>query len=355
MINPRTACGRRVFLPLLAAAVLASAAAPAGAAPMPPQVPTPDEVARLQAHLQSALLRVRSAQAALDRVVAEFEQAHDELAGVATRIVVAGGQLEALDAELRAARAVINHRAASVYRSERVGLVNVLLSARSYRDFVASVGLIRSVTEQDSKSLGRLRELKAEAARVREELEQRRADRQRAIRDLARRQRQVETSLHALGQEYQQVKAEVERRRAGFAFPVQAPYSYVDSWGAPRMVGTEYYHRHEGTDVFALRGTPVVAVVDGVVERVGTAVLGGIKLWLRSPDDGWTYFYAHLSGYAPGIQDGLRVRKGEVVGYVGDTGNARGTPPHLHFEAHVPAGRATNPYPILRRVDPLAP
>ncbi len=117
------------------------------------------------------------------------------------------------------------------------------------------------------------------------------------------------------------------------------------------MEGTSYYHRHEGTDIFALSGTPVVAVVDGVVEKVGTAPLGGIKLWLRSPGDNWTYYYAHLSGYGPGIANGARVKKGDVLGFVGNTGNARGTPPHLHFETHVPSGAPINPYPILLRVD----
>lgn len=120
------------------------------------------------------------------------------------------------------------------------------------------------------------------------------------------------------------------------------------------MEGTKYYHSHEGTDIFALNGTPILAVVDGVLENVGTATLGGIKLWLRSPGDNWTYYYAHLASYAPGVVNGLRVKKGQVIGYVGNTGNARGTPPHLHFETHVPSGPPTNPYPILRRVDPLA-
>ena len=93
------------------------------------------------------------------------------------------------------------------------------------------------------------------------------------------------------------------------------------------------------------------AVVNGVIEQKGVNPLGGNKLWVRSPGDNWSYYYAHLAGYAPGIANGTRVKKGQVIGYVGNTGNARTTPPHLHFETHVPSGAAANPYPILKRVN----
>lgn len=340
----------------LALAILLSAASalPATAAPMPPQLPTAEEMARLQRELESALGAVRAAQSNLDRVMAEFERANDRLTRIVGEILAAQVRSDALDAELRAAQAAFDTRASSVYRAEPIGMVNVLLSARTFRQFLTVLGMMRSVTEQDARIVLRVRDLRAEATRLRTELEGRKVEQQRVLGELARQRRQVEASLEALGREYRKVQAEVEKRKSGFAFPVRAPYSYSDTWGAPRMVGTEYYHRHEGTDIFALKGTPAVAVVDGVVERVGTASLGGIKLWLRSPGDNWTYFYAHLSGYAPGITNGLKVRKGAVLGYIGNTGNARTTPPHLHFETHVPSGGPTNPYPILRRADPLA-
>jgi murein DD-endopeptidase MepM/ murein hydrolase activator NlpD len=135
-----------------------------------------------------------------------------------------------------------------------------------------------------------------------------------------------------------------------FRFPVKPPYSYVDTFGAPRMEGTKYAHRHEGNDIFALEGTPLVACVTGTVFGVGVAPLGGNKLWLRGPD-GFTYYYAHLRGYAPAGRNGARVQAGTVLGYVGTTGNARGTPPHLHFEIHQPNGAAIDPYPTLRAAE----
>jgi murein DD-endopeptidase MepM/ murein hydrolase activator NlpD len=133
-------------------------------------------------------------------------------------------------------------------------------------------------------------------------------------------------------------------------FPVKGPHSYGDTWGAPRMVGTRWFHRHQGTDIFAPKGTPVVAVTDGKLERVGPNTLGGNRLWLRSSDDS-SYYYAHLDGYANRIRDGTEVRRDETLGYVGNTGNASRAPPHLHFEVHFPGGGPVNPFPILKKIE----
>lgn len=342
---------RRAIALALAAVLLV--AAPAGAAPFPPQLPTAEEMAKLESQLAKTLGRVRAAQRELDTIVRDYEVAGDRLTHLAGAINAAQLKQDTLDSELRAAQAAINNRAANVYTLERIQLLNVIVSARSFHEFLSAVGMMRSVTTEDSKALMRIRNLKGETMKARTDLESQKVEQQRVLAELAQKQRQMEKSLAALGREYEVVRAELEKRKSGFTFPVKAPYSYVDSWGAARMEGTSYYHRHEGTDVFALRGTPVVAVVNGVIERMGTASLGGIKLWLRSPGDNWTYYYAHLSGYGPGIVNGKKVSKGEILGYVGNTGNARGTPPHLHFETHVPSGSATNPYPILVRIDPL--
>ena len=132
----------------------------------------------------------------------------------------------------------------------------------------------------------------------------------------------------------------------GFAFPIAGPVNFGDSFGAPRMTGTEYEHWHEGTDIFAAAGTELVACERGVITRMGSNVLGGITLWLRG-ESGVSYYYAHLTGFAPGIAAGMVVEAGTVVGYVGNTGNAITTPPHLHFEVHPNGGEAINPYPLL--------
>lgn len=204
--------------------------------------------------------------------------------------------------------------------------------------------------EADSDAVRRWKTLTEQAERASIGLETLRRE-QTALRDgLARGRSELEAEMRTLEV---RVRRALRGPRSPFTFPVFAPYAYLDTFGAPRMEGTSFYRRHEGTDIFAPSATPIVAVVDGIVERVGSDLLGGTRLWLRSPADGWTYYYAHLSGYAPGIANGVLVQRGQVLAYVGNTGNAKRTPSHLHFESHQPGGRAVNPYPILNVSDRL--
>lgn len=138
----------------------------------------------------------------------------------------------------------------------------------------------------------------------------------------------------------------------GFVFPVGEPHTFGDSFGAPRMMGTEYEHAHQGTDIMAPHGTPLLACERGLITEMGTDVLGGTKLWLKG-ESGTYYYYAHLSAFAEGLAIGDVVEAGDLVGLVGDTGNARGGAPHLHFEIHPGGGAAVNPFPLLAVVDYL--
>ena len=117
-----------------------------------------------------------------------------------------------------------------------------------------------------------------------------------------------------------------------------AAVAFGDTWGAPRSGG----RRHQGVDMIGPIGTPLLAVVDGVAEAKSNT-LGGITIWFRGAD-GNKYYYAHLDHYA---QLGA-VHKGDVIGYMGQTGNARFSVPHLHFEIHPGGGAAVNPYPTVR-------
>ena len=140
----------------------------------------------------------------------------------------------------------------------------------------------------------------------------------------------------------------------GMVFPLLAASAFTDTFGAPRMTGTRFAHAHQGVDIFGPAGSPVIAVERGVLARVGVDVLGGNKLWLVG-QSGTRYYYAHLQGFAAGVRDGLAVQAGQALGAVGNTGNARGTPYHLHLEIHPPGRAAVNPYPILRYVVEGAP
>ena len=128
-------------------------------------------------------------------------------------------------------------------------------------------------------------------------------------------------------------------------FPVFGAAVYSNDWNAPRY--TPSFHLHEGTDIFAARGTPVLSSADGEVSRVtlGSSV-GGTSVWVTD-GEGTGYYYAHLNEIAAGIAVGTKVRTGDLVGYVGSTGNAAGGRPHLHFEIHPDMGEAVAPVPYL--------
>jgi len=126
------------------------------------------------------------------------------------------------------------------------------------------------------------------------------------------------------------------------------PYDLYNSWGASRDGGRR---KHRGIDIFAAKGTAVVAVADGIVSYIGEQPKGGQCIWLTT-EAGASFYYAHLDRWAPGLYEGMEVRTGDLLGYVGNTGNAKTTPPHLHFGINE-NDEMVNPYPILTKATPV--
>src|SRR3990170_5578919 len=141
---------------------------------------------------------------------------------------------------------------------------------------------------------------------------------------------------------------------AGLALPVIGvkPNQLIDTFTQARACGSRV---HDAIDIMAPEGAPVVAATDGVVEKLFFSQGGGgISIYVRSPDQRWSYYYAHLQGYAPGLKEGQRVRRGQLLGRVGHTGNASPEGPHLHFAVNrmEPGwkwhqGAPINPFPLL--------
>ena len=141
---------------------------------------------------------------------------------------------------------------------------------------------------------------------------------------------------------------------AGLAVPFAGikPEQLSDTYTQARAGGARL---HDAIDIMAPEGTPVVAAADGTVEKLfNSQGGGGITVYVRSPDQRWTYYYAHLQGYAPGLAEGHKVRRGQPLGRVGHTGNANPAGPHLHFAINrmQPGekwynGSPVNPYPLL--------
>lgn len=148
--------------------------------------------------------------------------------------------------------------------------------------------------------------------------------------------------------------------RGGYVFPVYGPASFGDTFGASRPNVSGGWHH--GEDIVAPLGTPLLAVADGTLFSVGWNDIGGWRLWLRDAQ-GNEFYYAHLSAYAPVAVDGARVQAGDVLGFVGKSGDAEASIPHLHFEIHPVSllalgyDGAVAPYPFLvawRRADDVS-
>ncbi len=116
----------------------------------------------------------------------------------------------------------------------------------------------------------------------------------------------------------------------------------ADTFGAPR--GTD--RTHQGVDIFAARGTPVRSATRGIVVAIRDGGLGGRQVWVLGPARE-RHYYAHLDDWAPDLSTGQVIRAGDVLGFVGTTGNARGTPPHLHYGVYAAQG-AYDPLPLFR-------
>jgi len=151
----------------------------------------------------------------------------------------------------------------------------------------------------------------------------------------------------------ERVKAPRALTPSGLTVPVVGVplTSIADTWGQSRADGARL---HQGTDIAAAAGTPVLAATPGIVDKVFESVAGGRTLYIRSSDRRWSFYYAHLAAYAPGIGEGVRVAAGQPIGFVGDTGNAGAGNYHLHFGVSRMRlgdrwwqGEPINPYPLL--------
>lgn len=315
------------------------------------------------APLDDARRRERALMGELQQATAELQAAEAALARAEDQLAYDKGQLQAADRQQRGARAALAGQAAAMYRSGglaiadalldqdpaqvpgRVEMATVLVSrnAQLIEDAQVTGDAYRSVLGRVTRGYERAKELhdqaRAAVAKLESGLEEAQAVEARLVRLEQRRKAATKvapTPPPSGGGGGGAVSS------SGKACILERPYSYVDSWGAPRSGGRS----HQGTDVMAPHGARVFAFVNGVVSRESTSSNGGIQLYLQG-DNGVEYFYAHLSGYA--VSTGARVRAGQLIAYNGQTGNAQYTAPHVHFEVHM-GGGAVNPYPHLKPV-----
>jgi peptidoglycan LD-endopeptidase LytH len=320
--------------------------------------------------LEDARRRERSLAAELRAATTELHAAEAALAQAEDQLAYDKGQLAAAERQAARARTALAGQAAAMYRTGglavadalldrdparvpgRVELATVLVSrhAQLIEDAEVAGDAYQSVLGRVTRGYERARTVREQAAkavrRLQAGLEEAQALEARLVR--LERRRQAAAAARVVSQP----PPSGGGGGGGGAGPVTAsgracilekPYTYVDSWGAPRSGGRS----HQGTDVMAPHGARVFAFVNGVVSRESTSANGGMQLYLQG-DDGVEYFYAHLSGYA--VSTGARVRAGQLIAYNGATGNAQASAPHVHFEVHPGGGSPVNPYPYLKPV-----
>jgi murein DD-endopeptidase MepM/ murein hydrolase activator NlpD len=290
-------------------------------------------------------------QAELNRAAAAYNAALSRYQELQRRSELARARADEARASYEAVARTTRARARRAYEVGASDFLEALLVAPDLAAVLNRVAWLNWIARGDAASLALLRKARAEYRAAEKDLEAALA-RERAALERAEALRkslegQLEKARRALAAESARARAVRPARvriTGNMACPVAGPHAFSNDWGAPRRG-----HRHRGTDIFAPYGTPAVAITSGAIKYLKTGGAGGIMLWLAG-DDGNDYFYAHLAGYASGIYVGRRVGTGEVVAYVGNTGNARGGTPHLHFEIHPGGGAAINPYPILVQI-----
>ncbi|HEX2053304.1 MAG TPA: peptidoglycan DD-metalloendopeptidase family protein [Actinomycetota bacterium] len=369
-------------------------------------VPAP---AATQQELAKARAERAAVQRQLDQTVAAYDAAQARLAETQASIDRNKVALEEAEVAQKAAQERLSMRADVMYRRGPVAIFQYLMGAETFSDFGRRLTLVRGAARQDSTTIAAAQQTKQEISNLQERLlaeqlqqqalltsmsSQTRsltenftkaqtiesrlvADREAALK--AERDKAAKAAAAAKAAEAAKAsaaaaaaaKAKTEAARkpspgpgasaspspatarlantgpvvpAGtrrLFCPVDGPVSFTDTYGAPRSGG----RKHQGVDMFAPMRTPVAAIVDGTLTRRESSALGGLSVYMKGTD-GTEYFYTHLSGYS-NVAPGQKVTAGQTIGYVGDTGNAAGGPPHLHFEVRS-GGVPVNPTPTAR-------
>ena len=363
-----------------------------------------EQLAEKQALLKQAYSELDALQDEFDELAAACNSAETRLGELEAEIVDAEKSIAESEAELKDARLQLEERLVGIYKGGSTKsssyYLGVLFSEDDLGSVLDSLDALTRIAEDDQALFEHYSECVEQEKANKAHLEEKKAEEAAQVRELERAQEQTYTQLAAKSAEYKAKKKQVNALKAeiraadaraaaaaeaarqrelaakakarsssssgsgggsksyssgggtvqpGFAvFPVQGPHSYVDSFGWPRSGG----RTHKGCDIMAARWTPTVACANGIitsVDRIDDG-LGGITLHLRG-SNGAVYYYAHLAGIASGISAGTWVSAGQVIGYVGNTGNAAGGACHLHFEIRPNGSTAVNPYATLRAYD----
>jgi murein DD-endopeptidase MepM/ murein hydrolase activator NlpD len=316
------------------------------------------------ANSRAQLAEYREAQADFEQAALAYEKALNDVAFVEARQERIQGSVEANQEDLLVIQGKIEEQAVQLYMMGGSANPGIILSASSVDKFLTTSQFLNAATLGGQESIDDLIAARGELDGLQVTLEETRDELKQVeslkLESMSAQQQAMEREQAAyaklsgrckdLTAKYEAEQAELRERAAqrargsiqvgSFICPFTVGRtSFIDSWGFPRSGG----RTHKGTDLMAAWNEPIYAVQSGRV-RLSTSSLGGKSIYLYA-NTGFRFYYAHLSGW--NVSNGATVSQGQTIGFNGDTGNARGGAPHLHFEIHPPGSGAVNPYPTL--------
>jgi murein DD-endopeptidase MepM/ murein hydrolase activator NlpD len=342
----------------------------------PPASAGPLSAAR--SDLQAARDQLGALQTKLDALAEKYATARDDVSALDTALKKAQADATRSERDLTTMQKQLSQHVVDLYKNggssnEAALLLEVLFEEKDLGSVLDRLKLLGKVANEDQTFYTQIGQHIENVNALEASLKEKRAEQAAKVHQMQGAQAALETELTAASAEYKRLRARVAaleeqaRREAaaaaaakararnaavttygpaarGFVFPVDGAHSFRNDWGDYRSAGGW----HQATDIYATRGTPAVACVSGTIVVTPYDSVSGNKVWVYG-DNGTHYFYCHLDSIA--VSSGEHVHAGELVGYVGNTGNATGGPCHLHFEVHPGGGGPVNPYYLLRAAD----
>ncbi|NND04407.1 MAG: peptidoglycan DD-metalloendopeptidase family protein [Acidimicrobiia bacterium] len=324
-----------------------------------------------KAEAEAALQELREANDAVEAALAEYHVLEDEMESLTWKVTQLTDRIKDYEGEVRELRTRAEDLVAGAYMAGGTDLVEIALEVDSIQDLLAGQVLLDRAADNDLVSVTRLDAVRREMNRLKDDLDVDQArvvelraaaeanvinldELQRAAADAFRQaedKAKDELAKYLAEKRRREIEEAAKSRGAAAGLPPEStPWftcpvpngNFINDWGFARSGG----RTHKGTDVFAPRGSKLLAPDSGRVSLSSNS-LGGIVIYLTG-DNGVSFYLAHLDGYAAGLSSGDRVSNGEVIGYIGNTGNAVGTSPHLHIQLRPSNGSWVNPFPTLR-------